>query len=272
MKLKSLICVFIIAILQLAAFAEDAPVRALVVGVTRYEDGRAREGGTNSTQGVYDALTHAFNAQQGYDCEMALDLSKDELAVKISERFSDMPLDGVSLIYINSHGGAKDGENWIETASGEHITPLELKQMTDPIPGKVILLIDCCNSGGFIGEESREEFSNAFTVNAFASSKYTVCVSCCLDENSYRVASGSTDELNLATVFSRALCEGLGWDLIKDSPTSLKADADGDRAVTFSELVAYTRRRCMYYLSSSSVTQTVACYPESSPHILAERY
>ena len=53
MKLKSLICVFIIAILQLAAFAEDAPVRALVVGVTRYEDGRAREGGTNSTQGVY---------------------------------------------------------------------------------------------------------------------------------------------------------------------------------------------------------------------------
>ena len=140
----------------------------------------------------------------------------------------------------------------METREGGRVYSEELEEALRSIPGRVIVLIDACNSGGHIGSESSfsEQFSAVFSHNSFASEKYLVIVSCHLDENSYRVSADKAIESSVATVFARSFCEGLGWDLINDHSTALKADADRNREVTFTELSDYVRRRCMYYLSA----------------------
>ncbi len=270
---KLLACVLILLFIMPACLAQTGVFRALSAGIVHYDDGRVRGGGLNSTQGVYDALSRAFGNSGGFISTMGLDFTKDELLYAISETFREAQGADVSLVYINAHGGAQSGTSWIETREGERLTAQELERTLRGIPGTVILLIDCCNSGGFIGEDSFEEhFAMAFRQNAFASDKYLVCASCTGEENSYRVASKNMEEENLSTAFARALCEGLGWDLVGDRSTSLKADADRDRRVTFAEIGAYVKRRCMYYLSASSKeVQTVCIWPDTGALILASR-
>ena len=143
------------------------------------------------------------------------------------------------------------GIAWIEARDGKKVTAQELEAALRLVPGKVILLLDACSSGGFIGEATPAlyRFTGSFSRNSFSSDKYMVMVSCCHDEKSYRVTADDATEKSVSTVFSRALCEGLGWDLINDKSTALKADMDHDRKVTFAELTEYVRRRSMFYLS-----------------------
>ena len=270
---KLIACALILFFVMPACLAQTGVFRALSAGITHYDDGRVRMGGLNSTQGVYDALSRAFGSGGGFESAIWLDLTKEELLEAVRKTFQDAQAEDVSLLYINAHGGAQNGLNWIETREGARLTAPELERTLRHIPGTVILFIDCCNSGGFIGEaDFAGEFTESFRMNAFASDKYLVCVSCTADENSYRVASKNLEEENLSTAFARSLCEGLGWDLIGDRSTSLKADADRDRRVTFAEISAYARKRCMYYLSASSEeVQTVCAWPDTSAFILASR-
>ena len=86
------------------------------------------------------------------------------------------------------------------------------------------------------------------------------------------ISAKDAQECNVSTAFSRAVCEGLGWDLINDRSTSLKADADRDRSVSLSELYSYVLRRAGFYLSGSSeAVQTASLYPEACPFVIASR-
>ncbi len=271
---KLLYCLIALIMLQPVCHAQTGVYRALSAGIAHYDDGRERVGGVNSTQGVYDCLSRAFGSGGGFISAMRTDMDKAELFTAIALHFAEAGADDVSLIYINAHGGSQCGISWIETREGERVTAAELESCLRKIPGRVILLRDCCNSGGFIGNEGEFAggFETAFGLNSFASSKYLVCVSSLQSENSYRVASGKSDEDSVSTVFSRALCEGLGWDLIGDRSTALKADADHDRMVTFSELVSYVRRRGMFYLSGSKTSaQTANAWFSDPGFALADR-
>jgi len=261
------------------AGAEGETFRALCIGVANYDDGRVRMGGLNSTRGVCDALTYA---RPECFALMLIDVTKQELLEGISEFAQTAEDDEISVVYINCHGGAQGGLSWLESRDGLKITPAELKSAFDGAVGQIILIIDCCNSGGFIGlSEEPDVFSSGILrsfggtqggVNAFSSSQFLVCVSCSFDQNSYRIAAGSATEENMTTVFSRSLCEALGWDIINDRPTTFKADTDGDNSVSFTEMCAYTRQRCMYYLSfSSPARQSVQFTPETSSLTIAER-
>ena len=254
-KILTALCALLLAAL-LCAQAETGVTRVLSIGITKYDDGRTRGGGVNSTQGVFDAFSRGLTGE----CTMLLDLTNEEFYAAITDTFAEATEDDVSILYINAHGGAEAGLSFVETSDGLRVTAAHLESALWKIDGRVVLLLDCCNSGGFTGSESEAQrlSGDAYALDSFASGKYLVMVSCLSDENSYRVAEGSSEEDKLSTVFSRALCEGLGWDLIKDRPTSLKADADRDRAVTFAELCDYTRRRCLNYLHASGSVQTVS--------------
>lgn len=262
------------------AGAEGDTFRALCIGVANYDDGRARVGGYNSTRGVYDALTAAH---PGCEARMLFDPVKDEILDGIAEFMADANDDSVTAVYINSHGGALGGISWLESRDGLKITPAELRNAFGDTAGTVLLIIDCCNSGGFIGQGSAPDVfasgilrsfggGSASGVSVFGSSAFLVCVSCSFDQNSYRIASNTATEESMSTVFSRSLCEALGWDLVNDRPTTYKADTDGDHKVSYTEMCAYTRQRCMYYLSfSSPARQSVQFTPETSLLTIAER-
>ena len=270
---KLFICLLTIFLLMPACRSEAGVYRALSAGVANYDDGRVRVGGINSTKGVYDALSRCYGPGYSFLSSMIIDFTSDELFSAIASCFEEAAENDVSFLYINAHGGCEGGISWIETRDGSVITASELEKSLQGIPGKVILFLDACNSGGSIGNQTRFAggFADVFGLNSFASDKYTVCVSCLFDENSYRVTASSASEESVSTVFSRAVCEGLGWDLIGDRSTALKADSDLDRQVTFYELVAYSRRRCMFYLSSSQNRQTINFFCADPSFVLADR-
>ncbi len=256
--------------------APDPVYRALAVGISSYSDGRKRMGCVNTTQGVADALSRTAFGKTGYLTNMTLDLSKAELFTAIAETFESAADADVSLIYINCHGGIKSGIAWLEMFDGGKVSARELENALRRVKGHVVLILDCCNSGAFIGKDSSGDAFGAgrtrdgataspVTANAFASSKYTVVCSSSFDQNSYRMASASpASEANMSTVFARALTEALGWDLIKDKNSPMKADLNKDRQISLHEAFVYTYRRCMYYLKDYSAKQSVQSHPTGS--------
>ena len=259
--------------------------RALLVGIASYSDGRTRLGCVNTTQGMADALSLDRFSESDYETTMRIDLSKDELLSEIGETFSAATENDVSLIYINCHGNMSSGIAYIELADGRRMTARELECALRRVPGQVVVILDCCFSGAFIGANATPDrfahgvvdvFSGAdnSALNAFGTDKYKVLVSSSMDQNSYRVASASPAvESSMSTVFARALTEALGWDLIKDRSTALHADLDDDRQITFHEAFLYTARRCMYYLTrtpASTARQSVQVWPVGDMFVLAK--
>ena len=250
---------------------EALPVyRALVLGELNYESGRTRLGGLNTAEGVFDMLSRQSVNGRRYEVSLQMDSTRDSLLTVIDETFSSARDRDVSLFYINCHGDYDDTA-WIELHDGTRVTATQLEQLLRRIPGKVVVIVDCCRSGAFLGdEEAADRFTGAVCDafrggpnSAFASDKYLVLTSAGVDQDSYRRSFGSsTDEESMATIMARSLCEGAGWDLIGDRVCTLKADADRDRTVTWQEIFQYTHRRVLYYLEDTGVTQSVRVWPE----------
>ena len=258
-------------------FADSAEVRvlgvrpvyrALVLGEVSYQDG-ARLGGTNTAQGVYDMLVNQSIDGAAYQARLQLDSTLDEVTEGISLAFAGAKETDISLFYINCHGAYEEGSAFIRLHDETRITVDELAALLDGVGGNVVVILDFCQSGAFIGAgEAFGQFSES-AENAFAGrtaltgGRYTVITSASAEEDSYRrsFASGD-DETSTAAIMARSLCEGAGWDIIYDRSVSLKADADRDRKVTVREIFEYARRRVAHYLEGTSVTQTVYLFSD----------
>ena len=273
------------ACLEVEVVKPDPVYRALLVGIAAYADGRVRTGSVNTTQGVADALTQPRFEKTNYLTDMRIDLTREKLVQALDEAFTGAAEGDVSLFYINCHGSTAAGIAYLELSDGSKMSARELEALLRKIPGTVIVVLDCCFSGAFIGRDARPDAFNHGVVsvfsaaaesaeNPFASDKYRVLVSSSMDQSSFRVASSSpVTENGMATVFARAFTEALGWDLVKDKTGSIKADLDDNRQVTLHEAYLYTFRRCMYYLTrspASSARQSVQVWPEGSSFVLAK--
>ena len=253
--------------------------RALVLGEMNYESGRTRLGGLNTAEGVRDMLLKQSINGRRYEVTLQMDSTRDTLLDAIGEAFSGAKDCDVSLIYINCHGDFDDTAR-IELHDGTRVTATQLEQLLRAIPGKVVVIVDCCRSGAFLGRgEAADRFTSAVCdafrsepSSAFAAEKYLVLTSAGVDQDSYRRSfSASTDEDSMASIMARSLCEGAGWDLIEDRVCTLKADADRDRAVTLQEIFQYTHRRVLYYLEGTGVAQSVRVWPEGDQTALFGR-
>lgn len=245
--------------------------RALLMGEQRYVDGRLRTGSVNTTQGIADLLTNS-GISGGYQVTMNFDSTRKDLVQAIRAAFQDAEPSDVSLFYINCHGGYDSGRAWLELHDGSRVTAAQLERMLRKIPGTVIVMIDCCQSGAFLSSSAHFDFNRGVTqafargaASGFVLSKYRVMTSSSSTQDSYRISfDGADSEPAMSTVFVRSLCEAGGWDLIKDRKTAMRADLDKDRAVTFEEAYRYTQRRVKQFLEGSDVRQDVQVFPAGS--------
>ena len=238
--------------------------RALVLGEENYADGRVREGNRNTTEGIADLLMAQTVEGAAYQVRTQIDSTLDEVIRGISLAFYGATENDVSLLYINCHGDANDSGPFLELHDGTRISPEQLRSLLLEIPGQVVVILDCCQSGTFIGKGV--DFT-AF--DSLSQGSFLVLTSSAAGQDSYRLRfTGGEDEGGVATVLSRSLAEGAGWDLIRDKKTQLKADSNGDGVVTFAEIYAYAARRVQYYLSGSGVRQNVQASDPSSQLIL----
>lgn len=260
--------------------ASPIAYRALLIGEQSYagEDVSDRKGAIHTTQGMADMLG---SLSMDYDVRVETDIGASQALEAIREAFSGARPEDVSLFYINCHGYYQNGVAWVLFSDGARLTAGDLEAALRQVPGTVVVIVDACNSGGFIGEGAREfpaafvdGFSGATLASGLRMSKYKVICSSGLEQQSYRLGfDGATDGENIGTVLARSLCEGAGWDFIADKRTAMRADADFDGMVSLADMAVFLRQRVTWYLDQTGgeYEQTVQVYPENDGFVLFQR-
>ena len=255
--------------------------RALLVGEQNYAPTveTVREGSEKSVQSIHSLLnTMSFSDGGYFETQTLMDANRDEVLAAIRRSFADARSADTSLVYITCHGYYKAGMTFFLMADGSVLSAADLERELRVIPGEIILLIDCCGSGGTIGKASGPADILDGVMNIFQGplggasvhgSKYRIVVSAHLNQDSYRIGFGSG---GMSTVFARALCDAAGWNMDRAMPSALNADVDYDGAITLDELGAYLTKRVTWYLNhAGTYSQTVSVYPEADPGIIFER-
>ena len=252
--------------------------RALLIGEQNYAATVAslRQGSANSVAGVRSMLNHLDVDGAPFNIHTALDVSRDGAVHAIGDAFQGATAQDLSLIYITCHGYYANGMTCFQMYDGSILTALELRMALDRVPGDIVLLADCCGSGGAIGQAGTTAdllsgidgvFSGMAGPSVFGGSRYRVLASASIEQDSYRIGFEDREgESAMATVFARAVCEGCGWSIEGGAPVDLLADRNGDGRVSLDELYRYAARRVTAYLSlgGGSYVQTVRVSPEGS--------
>ncbi len=262
--------------------------RALLVGQQNYAATVAAErpGTATSVNGLRSMLETLSYDGSIFRVATRMNGSRDQVLADIRDVFSGAAEQDLSVFYITCHGYYADGVTFLQMADGSVLTANELELALRGVPGEVVVMIDCCGSGGVIGRAGTpgdilSGITSVFRGNvggtAFTASKYKVIASATLEQDSYRVSfDAEASPSGMATVFARALCEAVGWNIDTASRSALRADVNYDSTVTFTELTNYVRRRVMWYLDQAgaqpgSYVQTVVAWPEASTSPLFSR-
>lgn len=267
----------------LQVHVEPAPTRyrALLIGEQMYQSGvnTVRTGSVNTVYNLQSLFETAQYEGESCPTRVEIDITAQELQAAVTEFFAGARECDVSIFYISCHGSARAGETVLQFSDGSELTGSQLERMLRAVPGTVVVLADFCDSGGVIGGEASlaQELVNVFAGGnaAFSGSKYKVLASAARGQDSYRLGYGD-EEGQTATVFCRALCDGLGWNMEGQRRGSLSADADYSGQITLWEAYRYTLRRVKWYLaladgSTGKYQQDVQIYPEGDGLILFSR-
>ena len=258
--------------------------RALLVGEQRYPFGvnAERRGSENSVNALAGLLNSGRFERTRYEVRTEGDLSRAELIAAIREQFGAAVQGDTSLLYVTCHGNYTGGMSFLELSDGSTLSARDLERELRRVRGDVVVLIDCCGSGGAIGAASeRVDFARgltgAFSGAAIRGSRYRVLCSAGLDEDSFRLAFNNDSGASvMTTVFARSLCDGAGWDIDRNSRGTMGADRNYDGAITLDELAEYMSGRVDWYLDLASeltgerYRQGVHLYPEGDPFVLFE--
>lgn len=247
--------------------------RALFIGEQTYASTveAQRDGSVKSVESVMSLFKSASFDGAGYTAFMAMDVSRDAALAAIRKAFEEATEEDVSLVYITCHGFYQAGMTFFLMADGSVLSAADLERALRQVPGEIILLADCCGSGGLLGEAGDTEdllegitsvFQGSNGGASIRGSKFKVIASAKLDQDSHRISFHSDGASGMATVFARALCDAMGWSMERNAASAMKADVNYDGKVTLSELGNYLKRRVTWYLNlAGDYTQTVCVYP-----------
>ena len=259
--------------------------RALLIGEQGYASTVAsvRLGSANSVAALRSMLSALSFSGTRYEITTRLDVSRDGALKAVSEAFGGATAQDVSLIYITCHGYYAGGMTYFQMYDGSVLAAEELRQALSAVPGEIVLLADCCGSGGIIGKAGtpadilrgvREVFGGVLGPSLFAGSRFRVLASAAAEQDSYRISfSENASESAVATAFARAVCEGGGWNMERGVRAAMRADVNLDGMVTLDELFQYVSRRVTQLLSlgDGDYAQIVQVSPEGDVGSLFER-
>ena len=265
--------------------------RAILVGEQNYAEGVAavRTGSIHSVSGMRSMLENLSFDGARFQVNTLLDASRDEVLAGIENGFIEAGDRDLSLFYITCHGYYAGGMTCLQMYDGSILAAAELAQALRKVKGDVLVVIDCCGSGGVIGRASSTDdilkgigavFDGNLGPSVLGTSRFRVLASAALEQESYRVSfSSSAGESDMSTVFARALCEAGGWNIDRGANTALRADRNYDGRVTLTELYTYAARRVMWYLNMTATltgatdqyVQTVQLWPEGDGLVVMQR-
>ncbi len=192
--------------------------------------------------------------------------------------------DDVTVIYYTGHGASSGlaGTDY-STSTGSGIYSFtNLQSVLSNVPGKVIVLMDSCESGGLLDKSASD--AGSFTDNAIAafsgSSSGLSAKAITSGDKFHVIASSSKTQSSFAIddkygLSTWALCEAMGWSHNGSSSgnklTHLEGDANGDSTVTLSEAYSYASAAVSDLLAKYGYEQDMQIYPTGSAQKLISR-
>lgn len=254
--------------------------RALLIG-QMYTDSTVESlnGPVNDVQAMQTRLS-----QIGWEVTAKSDLTAEGIRTWIGSAFGGSTENDVSLFYYSGHG-EMDGS--LVGADGKELAPESLREAMDSIPGRKVIIVDACYSGKLIEEEggqkkgvqlrgtgaktdpadeneAAEAFVNSFQAafkprlrGALNANNYFVITAARANEASEEQYISSGGRTRVMGVFTYYLCKGIGYDGISDRQTALKADTNGDGAVSIQEAYEYAAANAL----AQTANQHAAVWP-----------
>lgn len=238
--------------------------RALLVGNSNYSQNALPDHKWNVVA-MKGMLTQSLKTK--YSVTAKYDQTASQILNAIKTTFAGAKSNDVSLFYFGGHGCQYDGT--LCGISG-YVYPYQLRDALLAVPGKVIVILDCCHSGSMItanGETMTEEADaadfNRKVVSAFSGydimfeetgeglentgelrqSKFIVLTACQKYEESWNWwYYGSWADQSFAT-FTKTMFNGMGlnWSSGTIRTSSAPCDTNGNRVVTLYEAYKYIR-------------------------------
>ncbi len=264
--------------------------RALCIGVGDYIEGGFTDllGPPYDVDRMIDVFNHCkFGADEvTFSSIVSLkdfSATKEAIIDGISSTFSGADDNDVSYFSFSGHGVEYLGiyylcpTNILLTSYDNDISVNELETALSTIPGRKVVFLDSCHSGGFIGKGdgrkiiSKEElvsfndgiinvFSQAELRGLLTTNEYKVLTSCygyqtCLEASPHPVDG------NPYGFFSAALCEGCGYNTYNHP---YPADNNENDKVSLNEVYSYIESIL------ETLDQDVQVYPSGSDFTIVE--
>lgn len=158
-------------------FSDGTQYRALLIGNQNYGNPKANLAGPENDIKIMNSLFKraSFGGKSFEKIQTEKDLNKEAFLAKIAEAFAGATDEDVSYLYYSGHGYHIKSRNssYIctvdaipersaeEDSAAHWVSVDELKHALDRIPGTKVVILDCCNAGGFIGKEFTDATSGA---------------------------------------------------------------------------------------------------------------
>lgn len=245
--------------------------RALLVGNTYPGETRPLAGCDNDVAAMA-AMLRSMNGTE-YKVSSAMNLSAGGIRSAIASAFEGAQPGDVSLFYYSGHG-LTDGS--LLGVGSTTLTVHSLRTALQAVPGKKIVILDCCYSGKTIGrstdaQEAAAAAFNSAVISAFsampraadnlADEGFIVLTACRGDQQSLTVADWANGYYFGA--FTYSLCYGSGYDEWERRLLgNLPADQDGNGAITLAEAIGGVNARIAFLNSmmGGAVKQAVQYY------------
>ncbi len=225
-----------------------------------------------------------FSAGKMKSVTVKENLKKAEFFEAIRQAYAGANENDISYFYYSGHGYNKDGISYlcmVEAPLGGNdplglwVSVNELRAALDQVPGTKVLILDSCNSGGFIGKSALDGSSSAtptttgaysrdFVETVMREFKTEASSPNYLIGNEYKVLAASSenefsyeDKLEKLGKFTKILAEAAGKD------GDLKADANGDNKASLEELYDYLDKNVIY-------TSHIQAYPRQDSFVIFE--
>ncbi|WXR62065.1 caspase family protein [Peptostreptococcaceae bacterium AGR-M142] len=256
--------------------------RTLIIANYDYPKNKDLDGPKYDAYAMRKTLNNSFNDDYGFETiNTAENIGVDEVENLISENFNDATDNDVSYIYYSGHGSynSQSEESALELVD-EPLYASELKSYLDKIKGKKVIIIDACESGGFVSRDmndSNDNFSVGFlkafketpsqigSLVDFRDYPYKVITAASKTELSYEYSNHKPLENGMwyYGLFTRHLTEGSGF-----YEYNYPADLNNDDAVSLEELYEFTYNNVMKKAMESEDPQTVCVYPPNDSFVV----
>lgn len=221
--------------------------------------------------------------------------NKSNILQSITSTFYQADNNDISYFYFTGHGNYTNNSSYlcpydVTDNTSSAISVSELENALSAIPGKKVVILDSCFSGGFIGKnvslnkESQKDFNQniiqVFFEKQFGrnitGSQYQVITASKSSQTAFGVET--QPGYNPFSLMTLLFCESCGYDYLADSYKNLlPADINNDEIVSLQEAYDYIQKEMDILLPlledqfDMELEQDVQVYPLGSTFALIER-